>query len=221
LNENIDNRTRESTEQGIALLEAYLTYKKPNVFHVGDFVRFKPGMSNRSVPEEDSIGIVTEVLAEPFFDPLRKSAGNASFHEPLNLHVGLLCNDSFREFYYDSSRMEPVPMSEMDDDLKETAERLTELSTRLTEPRAEPMVAGDIVQWKEGLKNTKRPDYGQQCIVMETFPTISSDGRGSGSTGFRDPADMRVGILDDDGDLMIYVFDSRRFVKVPDSQWKC
>jgi len=220
LNENLDSRTRETTEKCIALLEAYDVFQKKNVFHVGDFVRFKKGMSCRIIPKEDEFGIVTEVLSEPIFDPTRKSAGNPSFREPLSLRVGLIVNDDlFQEFFYDGQRMEIVDVNTMDESQRTLAEKLSELHQRLGEPRTEAFKTGDIVQWKKGLKNTKRPDYNQQCVVMETFPPIFTNKRGSGSSGFREPDDVRIGVLDEDGDLMIYLFDSRRFEIVPESRW--
>jgi len=220
LNENLDDKTRESTQQCISLLEAYQTYKSVHNFQVGDFVKFKKGMSCRSVPKEDEVAIVTEVLSEPIFDPLRKSAGSPSFREPLNIRIGVVTDGMFQEFFMDGNRMEVVPYDSMDSSQQSDADDLKDLHRRLTEPSAEPLKAGDIVQWKKGLKNTKRPEYEQQCVVMETFPVYVTNKRGACASGFREPEDVRIGILDEDDDLMIYMFDSRRFEKVPESKWK-
>jgi len=220
LNENMDNSARESTEKGIAVLEAYVAYTKKTDFHVGDYVKWKKGMQNRGIPEDDDdFGIVTEVLAEPIFDPTRKSAGNPGFREPLTIRVGVIIKDGFHEFFMDGNRMETLDYDSMDEDKQSLADKLKEMRERLYQPNEEQLKPGDIVQWKTGLKNTKRPDYNQQCVVMETFPAFFQAKRGAGATGFREPCDVRIGILDEDEDLMIYLFDSRRFEKVPESRW--
>jgi len=219
VNENMDPESLDKTKKSIALLEALDKYRQKNDFSVGDFVRFKEGMRCRSFPKDDEVAIVTGVFYEPVFDPSRKSSGSPFFREPLTIRVGLLTNEIFEEFFMDGSRMEIVPRSAMDNSLLSLADKLTDLFTRLTEPQ-ERLKPGDFVRLKKGLKNTKRPDYGQQCVVMEAFPPFYSDKRGSSSSGFRAPNDVRIGFLDEDGDMSIYMFDSRRFERIPESELK-
>jgi len=214
LNENMDNQTREATERGVQLLEVYQLYSSKTVFHVGDFVHWKEGLSCRSVPKEDEVGIVTEVLPHPVFDPLKKSAGDPTFREPLTIRIGLSLNSTIQEFYMDGNRMQVLPYESLSGERLDCANRLRSLFETLTKEEPEPLKPGDIVRWKDGMKCTKRPEYGQECVVMERFPPFYSDKRGACAIGFRDPADVRIGIPDSDGDVMIYMFDSRRFERV-------
>jgi len=71
---------------------------------------------------------------------------------------------------------------------------------------------GDIVQWKKGLRNKKRPAEGEPAIVVEKLekPTYSREDE-SGSSYFRERLDLILGLIDREGDLMLYHFDSRRF----------
>jgi len=218
LNENMEDQTREMVSNGVALLERFETYTTKTEFHVGDFVHWKPGMSCRSVPKSDEVGIVTEVFPQPVFDPLRKSAGEPTFREPLTIRIGLLLGPVFQEFFMDGGRMQVVRYESLSGSQRTCADKLRDFVTRLQDPRSGPLQPGDIVRWKAGLKVAKRPDYDQHCVVMETFPTYYSDKRGACASGFRDPADVRIGIPDSDGDVMIYMFDSRRFEKVPESE---
>jgi len=220
LNENLDTRTREQTEAAIDVLEKYVLYTRETVFHVGDFVVWKEGMSCRSVPKDDEVGIVTAVLDKPIFDPLRKSSGTPNFREPLSIRIAVRANDTFIEFYMDGSRMETIAYESLTGAQRGCADYLTDCLNKLTKQPPEKFKNGDIVQWKPGMKCTKRPEYNQQCVVMETFPPHQSNRRGACAAGFREPSDIRIGVLDDDGDLMIYLFDSRRFEKVPESQWE-
>ena len=202
------------------MLEKYFLYKRETVFHVGDFVRWKKGMSTRSVPKEGEVAIVSGVFDEPVFDPLRKSAGTPNFREPLTIRIAVKANDIFMEFYMDGARMETVEYESLSEEQKNSADYLADCLNKLTGTTSEKLKCGDIVRWKSGMKCTKRPEYGQQCVVMETFPPHQSNKRGACASGFREPNDIRIGVLDDDGDLMIYLFDSRRFERVPESQWE-
>jgi len=215
--ENMEDDARETLEKGIELLEKFELYSTKTVFHVGDIVHWKEGLSCRSVPKENEVGIVTEVFPQPVFDPLRKSAGEPTFREPFTIRVGLIVNNTIHEFFMDGNRMRVIPFSSLSGSRRACAERLRQLQRSLYDPNQAKFKPGDIVCWKPGMKSTRRPEYDQECVVMETFPTFYSDKRGACSTGFREPADVRIGIPDDDGDIMIYVFDSRRFTKVPDT----
>lgn len=76
---------------------------------------------------------------------------------------------------------------------------------------------GDIVVWKNGLKNRKRPAYGAPAIVVETFSVPYFDEEeATGSPYFREPLDLRLGLIDEAGDFVTYVYDSRRFERFVD-----
>jgi hypothetical protein len=72
---------------------------------------------------------------------------------------------------------------------------------------------GELIRWKSGLKNKRRPEDGEPCIVIEVLKeTIqNSPESGAGSAYFREPLDLLIGIVDDDKELSIYHVDSRRF----------
>jgi len=74
------------------------------------------------------------------------------------------------------------------------------------------LVPGDVVQWKTGLRNKRRPEDGAPAVVVERLTEPVYDGEeGAGSPYFREPLDMVVGLLDEDGDYTLYHVDSRRF----------
>lgn len=71
---------------------------------------------------------------------------------------------------------------------------------------------GDLVVWKPLLKNRVRPAYDEPAIVIEVLdaPVRNTEADPS-STYFREPLDIVLGVLDDDGEILVYHFDSRRF----------
>ena len=79
-----------------------------NVFSKGQFVRWKPGLKNRKVPEYDEPAIVIGVLLPPILDPSEIAAASPYFQEPLNLVIGLFHDDDLLEFRVDGRRFEPL-----------------------------------------------------------------------------------------------------------------
>ena len=71
---------------------------------------------------------------------------------------------------------------------------------------------GQLVKWKNGLKNKHLPKENQPAIVLEVLEgTIDQLERDSGSPYFREPLDIVLGVTDEDGDFMMFHFDQRRF----------
>jgi len=72
---------------------------------------------------------------------------------------------------------------------------------------------GDIVIWKKGLKNKARPALNEPAIVMEILeePLKDETEKGAGSAYFNEPLDLVLGMIDDEGDLLIFYYDKRRF----------
>ena len=69
-----------------------------------------------------------------------------------------------------------------------------------------------LVKWKPGLKNKKLPKEGQPAIVLEVLEeTLDQVERDPGSPYFREPLDIVLGGMDEDGDFMTFHFDKRRF----------
>ena len=71
---------------------------------------------------------------------------------------------------------------------------------------------GQLVKWKENLKNRKLPYKNQPAIVVEILaePIINSQEE-SGSPYFRETLDIILGILVDDETFLTFYYDSRRF----------
>lgn len=92
-------------------------------------------------------------------------------------------------------------------------QRLRDLRERLMKPT--DFSEGDIVVWKEGLKNRRMPNYGQRAIVISRLdePVFDNNGE-SGSPYFREPLDLVIGFFDADDDFILFYYDSRRFQKV-------
>jgi len=71
---------------------------------------------------------------------------------------------------------------------------------------------GMLVQWKPGLKNRKRPRPNEPAVVIDILATPFYDQEnGSGTPYFREPMDLVLGMVDDDGEFIIFHYDARRF----------
>lgn len=91
---------------------------------------------------------------------------------------------------------------------------LTSRFASLTEPSR--INVGDLVVWKPLLKNRVRPAYDEPAVVIEVLdkPVRNTEADPS-STYFREPLDIVLGLLDDDDEILVYHFDSRRFMLAP------
>lgn len=69
---------------------------------------------------------------------------------------------------------------------------------------------GDNVRAKKGLNCFKFPNNQPLVVVDILEKTIPSNGKPGSNTGSQ-PKDIRCGFVDDDGDFMVYAFDSRYF----------
>jgi hypothetical protein len=76
-------------------------------FAKGQFVRWKPGLRNRRVPDYGEPAIVRAVLASPIFDLSANSAASPYFQELLTIIVGTYLDDDLVEFRVDGRRFEP------------------------------------------------------------------------------------------------------------------
>lgn len=72
---------------------------------------------------------------------------------------------------------------------------------------------GQTVQWKQGLKNRARPQYGQPAIVVQILDEpILDTSEEAGSAYFRESLDIVLGMLaPEDGGFVLYHYDRRRF----------
>lgn len=73
-------------------------------------------------------------------------------------------------------------------------------------------VPGQLVWWKEGLKNRQHPGEGEPAVVVSVLrePVYDEEGD-SGSVYFREPLDLVVGVILDSGRFRCFHVDSRRF----------
>lgn len=69
---------------------------------------------------------------------------------------------------------------------------------------------GDAIEWKEGMKNSKFPAYGEPVVVVEKLDTPVIFEAEYGSQYFASREDIVVATMKDD-DLCLYSMDSRRF----------
>ena len=81
--------------------------------------------------------------------------------------------------------------------------------------RVESLAPGDIVVWKDRMRNKSIPSYAQPAIVVEVLSQpLFDEENGPSSVYFREPLDVRLAVLDKDGDFVSFLFDSRRFKRV-------
>jgi uncharacterized protein YkvS len=75
---------------------------------------------------------------------------------------------------------------------------------------------GDIVIWKDGLKNRNIPEYDSPGIVMRLLePAVVDDTREPSSPYYGEPLDISVGFISVDNEFIIFAQDSRRFRHYP------
>lgn len=73
---------------------------------------------------------------------------------------------------------------------------------------------GMLVEWKKRLKNKRYPRYKQPVVVVEILPEpIISHSDKSETQYYREPLDIKLGMLDEDGEFIHFHYDSRRFTQ--------
>ncbi len=72
---------------------------------------------------------------------------------------------------------------------------------------------GDLVVWKNTLKNKARPAVNEPAIIMQILDTPLRDQnkQDSGTPYFNEPLDLVLGLIDEDGEFAIFHYDKRRF----------
>ena len=81
--------------------------------------------------------------------------------------------------------------------------------------KKEAFAPGDLVIWKDGMKNRRFPAYGEAVVVTQVLdePVFDSTDRSAGTPAFREPLDVVIGWLDSDGDFVEFHLDGRRLTK--------
>jgi len=72
---------------------------------------------------------------------------------------------------------------------------------------------GQLIEWKDGLKNKARPRSGEPAIVINIYdePIFDSE-KDSGTPYFKEPLDMVIGVIEEKPEtLLFFHVDSRRF----------
>lgn len=92
-------------------------------------------------------------------------------------------------------------------DIREAVERLNDTSR---------FQVGDVIRWKEGMKNRKYPDYGEIAVVSRVLDSPIYSTEGTGTQYFGEPLDLVLARYAND-DFVEFHYDSRRFEKCPES----
>ena len=77
--------------------------------------------------------------------------------------------------------------------------------------RKENFKQGQIVVWKENMRNRKKPEYGQPVIVVDVLKEPLKDLSSPGSAYFNEPLDLVIGFFDEYGDWIVLHVDARCF----------
>jgi hypothetical protein len=73
---------------------------------------------------------------------------------------------------------------------------------------------GDFVEWIPGLRNRTIPAYGEPAVVISIDEQAFEDSTRDVNSGyFKEPIDLALGVLDQQDELVVFHFDSRRFRK--------
>ena len=128
--------------------------------------------------------------------------------EPAALEADLTRLESVVEAFRTERQRNPAAMS------LEAGSVLLDLRESFLTPH--DFQPGDLVVWKESLKNKMRPLPGEPAVVMDVLTKpIVDPVAGPGSVYFRERLDMVIGLLDDHQDFVLLHCDSRRFEPAP------
>lgn len=102
-----------------------------------------------------------------------------------------------------------------DEDIPKHIDRLKRYYSVLTNKAEDKIEVGGLVVWKEGMKNRKRPLYDEPAVVIQLADSEDDahfdPSNDSGSSYYREPLTIQLGVIDSDGELSLYYFDRRRF----------
>lgn len=75
--------------------------------------------------------------------------------------------------------------------------------------------AGELVQWKIGLKNRRYPKYDEPAIVMEVLDKpVLNDESTPASPYYKEELTVKIGFLiDGDNDFLVFLVDKKRLKK--------
>ena len=89
---------------------------------------------------------------------------------------------------------------------KEYADKLRKRSQSLEDIAS--FKKGDIIVWKDGMKNKRLPEYGQPAIVIKKLdPPIKEED----DPTFMEELDITIGFMSEDDEFFVFNYDSKRF----------
>jgi hypothetical protein len=132
-------------------------------------------------------------------EALRASAGKDSADRFLQQYVEQLAEEKAKGKYWG--------------DKTKVNERIQELQSLYSNfAEVHDFRPGQIVRWKPGLKNKRRPEYNEPVVVIEKLTEPAYDtSQGAGSAYYRERLDIILGFIDNDNEMIAFHFDSRRF----------
>lgn len=95
-----------------------------------------------------------------------------------------------------------------EENIDEAKARLKALFERLEDHNS--FKVGDVVGWKDGLKNRTQIPYGKPMVVVAIDPHHVNPETDVYAHGYRERLDLGVGIIDGDDEFMIVWIDSER-----------
>ncbi len=79
---------------------------KKEIFEIGQIVKWKEDLNNRTLPYKNQPAIVVSILDEPIISN-EVNSGSPYFLETLDIIIGIITDEgTFLTFYYDSRRFE-------------------------------------------------------------------------------------------------------------------
>jgi hypothetical protein len=80
-------------------------YDRKTDFKKGDIIKWKGQLKNRKLPEYNEPVIILEILENVIYNS-DEQIGSTYFNEPMDIKVGIIKDNSFLTFHFDSSRFE-------------------------------------------------------------------------------------------------------------------
>ena len=112
------------------------------------------------------------------------------------------------ENFATSEMKEEAKRDESDAYLREPEEYLTKLNKRaISIKEKNDFNVGDILIWKDGLKNKVFPAYGQPAIILERFIPALIDP----DVSYNEKLDVQIGFISSNDEFLTFNYDSSRF----------
>jgi len=117
----------------------------------------------------------------------------------------------FIKFLDSISLSEKAEKKEVDSYVSEPTEHIERLKKRANSlSNVSDLEVGEIVIWKDGLKNKRYPNYGQPAIVLNKIdpPLVDDD------VSFNEILNIRLGFIVEDDEFFTFNYDGNRFKKL-------